>query len=79
MFAALLLAQGGLLALGLILIDEVDNAYGDIYSGSVASHSLLPRWSVRRWGMTLAVLCTALALARKRSANDTLAPSRTAC
>ncbi|UUZ68104.1 cytosine permease [Polaromonas sp. P2-4] len=60
--AALLLAQGGLIALGLILIDEVDNAYGDLYSGSVAGHSLKPGWSVRRWGMALAVLCTALAL-----------------
>ncbi|SFC67500.1 putative hydroxymethylpyrimidine transporter CytX [Polaromonas sp. OV174] len=60
--AALLLAQGGLIALGLILIDEVDNAYGDLYSGSVAGHSLKPSWSVRRWGMALAVLCTALAL-----------------
>src|SRR5690606_34517117 len=44
------------------LIDEVDNAYGDLYSGSVAGHSLLPRWGVRRWGVTLAILCTALAL-----------------
>jgi NCS1 family nucleobase:cation symporter-1 len=60
--AALLLAQGGLLALGLILIDEVDNAYGDVYSGSVAGHSLKPNWSVRAWGMALALLCTALAL-----------------
>jgi putative hydroxymethylpyrimidine transporter CytX len=60
--AALLLAQGGLIALGLILIDEVDNAYGDLYSGSVAGHSLKPGWSLRRWGMALAVLCTALAL-----------------
>ena len=60
--AALLLAQGGLIALGLILIDEVDNAYGDLYSGSVAGHSLKPAWSIRRWGMVLAVLCTALAL-----------------
>jgi len=60
--AALLLAQGGLIALGLILIDEVDNAYGDVYSGAVASHSLLPRWSVRRWGMLIAAACTALAL-----------------
>ena len=59
---ALLLAQGGLIALGLILVDEVDNAYGDLYSGSVAGHSLRPRWSVRRWGMVLAVACTALAL-----------------
>ena len=60
--AALLLAQGGLIALGLILVDEVDNAYGDLYSGSVAGHSLQPGRSVRRWGMALAVLCTALAL-----------------
>ena len=60
--AALLLAQGGLIALGLILIDEVDNAYGDVYSGSVAGHSLKPSWSVRHWGMALAVLCTSLAL-----------------
>jgi putative hydroxymethylpyrimidine transporter CytX len=58
----LLLAQGGLLALSLILVDEIDNAYGDVYSGSVSSHSLLPRWSIRSWGMALAVLCTGLAL-----------------
>ena len=60
--SALLLAQGGLVALGLILIDEVDNAYGDLYSGSVAGHSLRPRWSQRRWGVMLALLCTALAM-----------------
>jgi NCS1 family nucleobase:cation symporter-1 len=59
---ALLLAQGGLVALGLILIDELDNAYGDVYSGSVSTHSLLPRWSVKRWGLMLAALCIALAL-----------------
>ena len=59
---ALLLAQGGLMALGLILIDELDNAYGDVYSGSVSTHSLLPRWSVKRWGLLLAALCIALAL-----------------
>ena len=60
--AALLLAQGGLVALGLILIDEVDNAYGDLYSGSIATHSLQPRWSPRRWGIVLAIACTGLAL-----------------
>lgn len=59
---ALLLAQGGLLALGLILIDEIDNAYGDVYSGAVSSQSLFPRWSLRRWGMVLAAGCTVLAL-----------------
>jgi putative hydroxymethylpyrimidine transporter CytX len=59
---ALLLAQGGLIALSLILIDEVDNAYGDAYSGSVSAHSLVPRWSIRRWGMAMAAMCTLLAL-----------------
>lgn len=59
---ALLLAQGGLIALSLILIDEVDNAYGDTYSGAVSVHSLLPRWSVRQWGLGVAVVCTLLAL-----------------
>jgi putative hydroxymethylpyrimidine transporter CytX len=58
----LLLAQGGLIALSLILVDEIDNAYGDVYSGAVSSHSLLPKLSIRVWGMALAVLCTALAL-----------------
>ena len=59
---ALLLAQGGLLALSLILIDEIDNAYGDVYSGAVSGHSLKPNLSVRQWGLGLAVLCTGLAL-----------------
>ena len=59
--SALLLAQGGLLALSLILLDELDNAYGDVYSGAVSSQSLLPQWSVRRWGVRIALLCTALA------------------
>lgn len=59
---ALLLAQGGLIALSLILIDEVDNAYGDVYSGSMAAHSMAPRFSIRRWGLGLVAVCTALAL-----------------
>jgi len=62
MVGALLLAQGGLIALSLILIDEIDNAYGDVYSGSVSAHSLKPSWSIRRWSLLLALLCTALAL-----------------
>ena len=59
---ALLLAQGGLLALSLILVDEMDNAYGDVYSGAVSGHSLKPALSLRQWGLGLAVLCTGLAL-----------------
>ena len=58
---ALLLAQGGLLALGLILLDELDNAYGDVYSGAVSASSLRPAWSVRQWSVLIGVVCTALA------------------
>lgn len=59
---SLLLAQGGLIALSLILLDEVDNAYGDAYSGAVSSHSLAPRWSIRRWGLVMVGACTLGAL-----------------
>lgn len=60
--AALLLAQGGLIALSLVLLDEVDNAYGDAYSGAVSAHSLLPAWRVRTWGIAMAVASTGLAM-----------------
>lgn len=59
---ALLLAQGGLIALTLILVDEIDNAYGDIYSGALAAHSVSPRRSLRQWGLVLTAVCVALAL-----------------
>ena len=60
--STLLLAQGGLLALGLILIDELDNAYGDVYSASLNSHSLFSRWSIKKWGLLIAAGCTLLAI-----------------
>lgn len=60
--ATLLLAQGGLIALGLILIDEVDNAYGDVHSGAVSVNFLRPRWTIRRVGMGLAAFGTVCAL-----------------
>lgn len=62
MVSALLLAQGGLVALGLILIDELDNTYGDLYSGSVSTHSIVPRLSIRSWGLILAAASTVLAM-----------------
>ena len=58
---ALLLAQGGLLALGLILLDELDNAYGNVYSAAVSSSSLR-QGSLRRWGVWIAVVCTGMAM-----------------
>lgn len=59
---ALLFAQGGLLALGLILVDELHNGYSDLYSASVSARSLWPHWGVRTWGSVLLALATACAL-----------------
>ena len=58
----LLIAQGGLLALSLILLDEVDNAYGDVYSAAVCTHSLKPEITIRHWGVGIGLLCTVLAM-----------------
>lgn len=60
---ALLVAQGGLIALLLILIDEIDNAYSDSYSGAVSAQSLFPQWRLRTWAYIITGLCTLFALA----------------
>lgn len=62
LMTTLLLAQGGLIALGLILIDEMDNAYGDVYSGSVSLNFLNGKFTIRFWGIALALLATCCAL-----------------
>ena len=51
--SAILLAQGGLIALGIILFDELDNAYGDAYSGSVSINQLNPIISEKLGGKIL--------------------------
>jgi nucleobase:cation symporter-1, NCS1 family len=33
-----------------------------VYSGAVNSHSIFAQWSIRQWGLAIAVLCTVLAL-----------------
>ena len=60
--AAIILLPVGVGALGLILIDEMDNGYSDLYSASVSGHSLVPQIAVRQLGPLLAVLGTVLAL-----------------
>jgi NCS1 family nucleobase:cation symporter-1 len=60
--SAILLAQGGLVALGLILVDEMDNAYGDVYSGAVSLNFLGNRYSVKAWGIALALVATGCAI-----------------
>jgi NCS1 family nucleobase:cation symporter-1 len=58
----LLLAQFGLIALGLILVDELDNAYGDVHSGAVSLNHLSAKRSVPAWGKVVAVAAIAAAM-----------------
>ncbi|MEO8408290.1 MAG: allantoin permease, partial [Oxalobacteraceae bacterium] len=46
----------------LIMIDEMDNAYGDVYSGAVSLNFLGNRYSVKVWGITLALVATGCAI-----------------
>ncbi len=62
MMAGIALVPLGLGALMLILIDEMDNGYSDLYSASVSGHSLVPQLSVRVLGPILAIFATALAI-----------------
>jgi len=57
-----LAAAGGGIALLLILIDETDNAFADIFSGAM-SVSTLTGGSVTRLSIAYGVLCTGMALA----------------
>ena len=57
MVATILLAQGGLIALGIILLDEVDNAYGDAYSGTQNLGALFSSISQKTLGTGLIVVC----------------------
>lgn len=49
----LLLAQFGLIALSLIVLDELDNAYGDLHSASVSSERLFSGLSLTQRGLIL--------------------------
>ena len=59
----LLLAQFGLIALSLIILDELDNAYGDLHSGSVSSERLVSGLSLKMRGLILGVVSIAIASA----------------
>lgn len=58
---AILTVTGGWLALVLILVDETDNAFADIYSAAVSSQNIIPR--ARQWWLTVAVGAICLVLA----------------
>lgn len=59
---ALLSVAGGWLALLLILVDETDNGFADIYSAAVSGQNLAPR--VRQWWLiaALGIICFVLAV-----------------
>ncbi len=59
---AILSVAGGWLALLLILVDETDNGFADIYSAAVSGQNLVPR--ARQWWLTIAVgaICFLLAV-----------------
>jgi putative hydroxymethylpyrimidine transporter CytX len=63
LIAAIMATAGGGLALGIILVDETDEAFADIYSAAVSSQNLRPALRQRPAALTVGVLCTALALA----------------
>jgi len=62
MITSLLLAQGGLIALSFIVIDELDNAYGDLYCASISTSSILVQFKIKHLGMLLAIISIICAL-----------------
>jgi nucleobase:cation symporter-1, NCS1 family len=53
---------GGGLALLLVLIDEIDNAFADVHSAAVSTSTFWPRASVPRLSAAFGALCTLIAL-----------------
>lgn len=51
LLAALMVLPVGGLAIGLLLLDELDNAFANVYSSTVSVHNLAPRWidASSRW------------------------------
>lgn len=57
----LLLAQFGLIAFSLIVLDELDNAYGDLHSASVSSERIFSGLSLTQRGLILGVISIGVA------------------
>ncbi|MGC8873624.1 MAG: putative hydroxymethylpyrimidine transporter CytX [Chloroflexia bacterium] len=58
---AILSVAGGWLALLLILVDETDNGFADIYSAAVSSQNLFPR--AQQWWLTIGIGAVCFVLA----------------
>ncbi len=59
---AVLAVPAGLVALGILAVDETDEAFANVYSASVSVQNAFPRWSQRRLSVVLGALCTVLAI-----------------
>ena len=60
--AAVLAVPAGLLALGILAVDETDEAFANVYSASVSVQNAFPRVSQRRLSVGIGALCTLLAV-----------------
>jgi NCS1 family nucleobase:cation symporter-1 len=60
---AVLAVPAGLLALGILAVDESDEAFANIYSASVSVQNAFPRWSQRRLSIAIGAICTFGAIA----------------
>jgi purine-cytosine permease-like protein len=59
---ALLALPAGAVALVVLLVDEVDEAFANVYSTAMSTQNLVPRWDRRVIAVVVGVLATALAL-----------------
>ena len=61
--AAVLAVPAGLLALGILAVDESDEAFANVYSASVSVQNAFPKLSQRKLSIAIGIVCTALAVA----------------
>lgn len=61
LLTALMALPAGAFAIGLLLIDELDNAFADIYSATVSVHNLAPHVDRRIISVAVALIATLLA------------------
>ena len=61
LIVALMALPAGLVAIGLLLVDELDDAFANVYSGTVSVHNLAPRADRRVVSIGTGVVATLLA------------------
>jgi len=59
---AVLAVPAGIVALGILAVDETDEAFANIYSASVSVQNAFPHWSQRRLSIAIGAVCTFIAV-----------------